>query len=211
MDIKKAIEKLNSIDAKDLKKIDFSKLKEINLDRIREELTTKPKILINSIFILAAVIVSMYSLNYYLRESGVIAQEIVSLNQKLEIISAKKTVDVQYAKFLSELPEIIPNNQLIGKISDFAEKTKINIISFSPVRSIESEYVNQYIVNLSIKAAAFQDLVNFLNTIENSKYTLKVNKCSARVNPQYIRDYQGEEEVPIDAVIEISSIKLNNV
>ena len=64
MDIKKALDKLQSIDAKDLKNIDLSKFKEYNLDRFKENLSTKPKYLINSICALLIVIAITYSASY---------------------------------------------------------------------------------------------------------------------------------------------------
>lgn len=211
MDIKKALEKLNSIDAKDLKKLDLAKLKEFNLDRIKEELATKPKILFNAIFSLAAIGTMIYSFGYYKNEASQIQAEIVSLNQKLEMIRLTSTTEARYNEFFAKLPKVIPNNQLIGKISEFAEKAQVNVISFSPLKTNESEFVNQYIVNLNIKADTYQDLVNFINIIENSNFTLKVNKCTIRTNSAYMREYRGEGEVPLDAYIEIGSIQLKNV
>jgi len=211
MDIKKALEKLNSIDAKDLKKLDLSRLKELNIDLIKEELATKPKILFNTIFTIATILAILYSVGSYKNKTSQINAEIVSLNKKLEMIQMTSATETKYKDFLAKLPRVIPNNQLIGKISEFAEKAKINVISFSPLKTNESEFVNQYIVNLNIKAETYQDLLNFINIIENSNYTLKVNKCTVRTNASYMRDYKGQEEVPLDAYIEIGSIQLKDV
>lgn len=211
MDIKKAFEKLNSIDAKDLKKLDLSKLKDLNIDRIKEELATKPKILFNTIFAIVAVGSILYSVGYYKTQVSQIQSEITSLNQKLEMINLTASTETKYKDFLANLPKVIPNNQLIGKISEFAEKTNINVITYSPLKTDQAEFVNQYVVNLSIKADTYQDLINFINIIENSNFTLKVRKVGLRANAAYMREYQGEEEIPLDAYIEIGSIQLNNV
>jgi len=82
MDIKKALEKLQSIDAKDLKKINLSKLKEFDIERFKEELYTKPKILISSILIFSTIIFVFYCLASYRKLSTEIQKEITIMNKK---------------------------------------------------------------------------------------------------------------------------------
>jgi hypothetical protein len=213
MDIKKALEKLNAIDAKDLKKIDFSKLKEYNIERIKQDLSTKPKLLINGILLLMTVICILSSFHFYRSGSAKIKKEMDELNQKNEIMQATKTQEVDYKTFMDNLPEIIPNNQLIGRISEIAESSRVNILSFSPMNTEESEYATQHNVNLIVEAKTYGDILNFIDTLENSGKTLKIKQLviKSKLTLAEVGLFEGGDEVAIDMVIEIVSVTLKNV
>ncbi|HLF18502.1 MAG TPA: type 4a pilus biogenesis protein PilO [Candidatus Omnitrophota bacterium] len=213
MDIRKAIEKLNSIDAKDFKNIDFSKLKEFDLARIKEELVTKPKLLINTIFIFTAIATAIHSLSGYQLEGRTTKTEVTEMKQRLNILEQNSALQAEYNQFLADFPESIPNNQMIGKISEFAEASHVNIISFSPTQPSqpqETEYTLEYVISLNVSVQSYQDLVDFVHALETSNYVLRIDKWN--IHPQRtIESKKGKGEVPLDVHMEIISIHLKDV
>jgi len=210
MDLRKAIEKLNNLDAKDLKKIDLSKFKDYNFGRFKEDLASKPNLLIKGVLILITIACFIYSISRYVAESSAVHVKEAEIQQRLDMIQEKNAAELNFKTYLSKYPTVIPTNQLIGKISEFAEQAHVNIISFSPVKVSESDYITQYVINLDIEAKTYQDMVDFVNIIENAPYTLRINKWTGRARSASIKN-TGQKDVPLDAFIEIGSIQLNDV
>ena len=211
MDLKKAIEKLNNLDAKDLKNLDFSKLKDYNFHRLKDDLASKPNLLINMGLIVATIFcVIIAASNYISTSQGVHVKE-VEIASRLDMIQQKTAAEQTLKTYLSTYPTAIPTNQLIGKISEFAEEAHVNIISFSPVKLSESVFITQYTINLDIQGKTYQNIVDFVHIIETSPYTLRINKWTGRSRGTVGGGFHGETEVPLDVYMEIGSVQLNDV
>jgi len=206
MNLKEFIKKLNSLDAKDL---DLSKLKNYNISRFKDDLAAKPNLLIKIILGILTVFAVLYAFTNYQAVSMQVRVKETEVQARLDMIQQRDSAEAAYKDFLSKFPEVIPVNQFIGKISDFAEEAHVNIVSFSPVKSKEGEYTTHYVINLDVEAQTYQDLVNFLHIVESSPYTLRLNKWTGRPMGGN-RGYHGEKDIPVGALIEIESVQLND-
>jgi len=218
MDFKKAIEKLNSIDAKELKNINFSKLREIDVATIKQELIERPDLAINLVLICLTLGVAVYSFTSYKNLSKSYAAEIIELKKKLEVLEEKNKNQSIYDQFIKSFPENIPKDLMIGQLSDLATRSNIRIISVSPANSKEDEFMKLTSVNLQVEAKTYEDLILFMFDIEHSLYSLRIDKWSNKHKSQVFNpgemnnaiEEQNQTEIDIEVILEIGSIELKN-
>lgn len=209
MDLRKAIEKLNTLDAKDLKGLDLSKFKDYNFARFKDDMASKPNLIIKCILGILTFFAVVYAFSHYQAISGQVRIKETEIQSRLDMIQERDKAESTYKIFLSKFPEAIPVNQLIGKISDFAEEAHVNIVSFSPVKTSDGEHTTHYLINLDVEAKTYQDLVDFLHVVENAPYTLRINKWTGRAM-RGSGAYHGEKDIPVGAFIEIESVQLKD-
>ena len=212
MDVREVIDKLQSIDAKDLQNIDW--------DNLRRQLVAKPEILIIISLIVLSILSSIYFSISSQKRTSAYKQEIMLMNEKLEAANENKTIKRQYDAFLEEFPEQVTVDQIVDVLSSYALEEGIKILSYSPAQTDDQKFLKVSSFSISIKADNFPKILSFLKTVENSPYALRVEKWQGRYFEENIvqsgrrsRNQQREEEAVehkegVMADLELSLIEL---
>lgn len=210
MNIVEALNKLQSIDVKDLKNID--------LGSVQENLKGKPDILI----IIGLIVVSLSATIYLYVDSRKQIQKLdaeqVVLDEVKEAADLNKTLESKLEAFKTDFPEQIVVDDLIHQLSGFAIDHDVKIISFSPAQEQKADYSTISRVQINILAKDYAQMIDFLGDIEKAPYAIRIENFSAqlvtRTQKRSRRSRQpvvesASEQVPtISANIKIAAIKL---
>ncbi len=209
MNIAEAINKLQSIDVKDLKNID--------LVSVQDNLRGKPEILIIIILILLSLSATIYLYINSKKTIKELEKEHVALVEKMDAVDRFKEHEIKHKNFLDEFPESIVADDLIDRISGFAIDRNIKIISFTPAQEIKSDFTRVERVNFNVAADEYSHLIEFLRDVEHAPFAVRMENVSAKLRVAETRrsrrGRQEEPEVPSDpvisATISIAAIELD--
>ena len=194
----------------DLKNID---IKKIDIAKMRSDLLKRQDILINCIagFLTVFIMFKIFS-----------GQQGQARNLKIQGSQMEKNIAViaKYNQALKELnalveslPAGIPESALIDKVTDFAEKSNIHIVTFSPTETEENGFYKNSRVSLQISADHYKDFVHFIHDIESSSLNLRVDKWSGSLESRSQsaqsstgRDKKSDQEGIQKALLNISTI-----
>lgn len=199
------IKTLNSIDVQSLKKIDFAQIKDI--------LQGKPNIFINIGLITLTLFSAYYLFTSKKNESKKLNQEISLMKDKLAIVEQYNQLKKQYDDFMKNFPESVSSDELINKLSNMAVDHNIQILSISPAQKKTDDWGELTLVNLNISSDSYDDLVRFIEVIENAPFMIRIEKWSGEMKEDYSSRQSTDtdtQETPILADIEIGSYKLKN-
>lgn len=176
MNIQEIIKKLNSIDAKDLKEIDF--------EQIQMGFRRRPDILVSVIILLVTIVGTVSIYNRYKKTQNSITQESIVMGERLDAIKTKDAVQKQYDQLIESFPENISLEEFIQKLSATAlgmanrYDQRCRITSISPAIEKEDDYVSLSSVTINVQAETFQELVLFTDTVENFPYKVRTERWS---------------------------------
>lgn len=213
MNFKEAIDKLQSVDVKDLKSIDLA--------QIQENIKSKPDILIIIALIVISLSATMYFYMNFTKKTKEIGEKSVKYKEQLESAEQNKTLKERYDKFMAEFPKKIVVDELIDQISVFAINHNIKIISFSPSQESADEYTKIDRININISAENYSDLINFMKNIEQTPYAIRVETWQGKLETASLNTASGqrsrrnpepetisESKSTIAVTIEIAAISL---
>ena len=201
MNIKDITQKLNSINIKDLKRIDASEIKDIALAR--------PHILINAILVivtLAAVIQIFAGQKIQSRNMKI---QIPKLQEKIDTISKGELLQKELDAFFAKTPKPIDEDHFIDKISETAVSNNVQIMSFSPPVKTEDKQAQILTVTMTISAEDYDHFLSFIEGIEALPFSIKISQIKASL----ASTTPGKPEVnanknPIQAQMEVNSVLL---
>ena len=173
MGIKETIIKLQSIDAKDLKNIDFG--------QVKNNIKSKPDILLIIVLITASLSATIYMYTDYKKKTKEFEEKKITYDDQLNAAKQNEIIKAKYDKFLNEFPDKIIIDQMIEKLSTYAFNYNINIISFSPATKIEDEYSKTESININVNAEDYEELIGFIDEIENAPYAIRIETWSANI------------------------------
>ncbi|MGE0267219.1 MAG: type 4a pilus biogenesis protein PilO [Candidatus Omnitrophota bacterium] len=174
MNVKEIIDKLQNVDVRDLKNIDFT--------QIQENIKSKPDILIIIALLAVSLSATMYFYVNFTKKTKDMEQKSVKYKEQLGSAEQNKTLKEKYDKFMAEFPEKIVIDDLIDKVSVFAINHNIKIISFSPAQENTDEYTKIDRININISAENYSDLINFMKNIEQTPYAIRVETWQGKLD-----------------------------
>ncbi len=165
----------------ELKDID---IKNIDMATLQATLLKRQDVLANLVIVVITLFVVINLITSKENEREHLLSTIPGKQKKIEAIEQNKKAGKQFDEFFNALPKGLPDNMIIDKLTDFAEKHHVQITNFSPTRSENDKLYDRGRVNIDIVAPSYKDLWLFVYDIENSGYNLRVDTWSATLKPQ---------------------------
>lgn len=202
MNIKEAIEKLNSINLEDLKKIDINQFKDL--------LRRSPVIVLNIVFVLGSCFTALTLFNKAMSDEKKMKASNASYEEKLEAVKKQKKAKEELDQFAANFPKELVGRQLIDKFSELATNRNVHILSFSPAKEKSDQYSILTTVNLSIESNDYKNIILFVKDIENFPFAVRLEKFSAEMRSSIETNINidEKEENLINADIEVSSVRI---
>jgi Tfp pilus assembly protein PilO len=209
IDVKEIIEKLKTIDLKELQNIDA--------DQVQEALRRRPDVIVNALLIIVTLAVTFNAVNGYGRRSKTLDWEIKKMQERADALVESKRLEEEHETFMKSFPEAILVDQIGSKLSEFAADRHVQIVSFSPEKEKSDEYVKVTRVRLEVATADYRNLVLFIRDIEDAPRMMRVEKWTGRIKEGAAlppRGQESQEGVEVKEIIvasmEIGSVALEN-
>ena len=181
MDIKEAIDKLQSIDVNDLKNIDW--------DQVKSTLLSKPDLIVVLILVALTVGGSVYLFFNHQKAVSQAKQTISTLEEQLEASKTHKQTKNELDKFLEKFPQAATVDQVINVLSSYASEQQLKILSFTPAQKEEGEHIIVSQFSLSVAGNTFPKILSFLKLVEESPYAVRVQNWET----EYYSETQGSQ------------------
>lgn len=172
MDLKELIAKLNALDVKDFKKIDYKKF----LDVLRQ----RPGPSISIVLICVTVLICS---NLYLKRRAELKnfkRGSASFTERIKTIGDYVTAKQELTEFIAAIPENIEEGNLVTQLTGFAESRNVTIQSLLPTKKRNESFYDLTGIILEISAKEYKDIWLFIHDIEESPYILRVDKWEGR-------------------------------
>ncbi len=164
----------------------------IKLKSWEETATKREKFLVMFFSILIPIF--LFYQFYYIRTKekiNAIKNEINRLNLEIKkyenIVKRMKLLEAQMRQrkeFLKKVKMILPSEKeipdILKKVSDLAKENYLEVITFEPGKEIPKDYYNIIPLKMEIKGK-FNNIINFLNSIENLERLIILNDIKFQV------------------------------
>jgi len=187
------LKKLQNINIEDFKNIDFS--------GIKEKLLRRPDLLIIMGVILVTFIGTFQLYTNQKKRTASLQEEILVMQEKLEAVETLKEISKDHNKLLKDFPESVSEQKFTNLLSKFTFDNDVEIISFSPAKKKTYDLANLTKIDLNITSRNYKDTIRFINDIENSPYSIRIEHWSGKMPG-------GAESETIVSKISISSIEI---
>lgn len=192
-----------------LKNLDVKKL---DPKEIQKTLTNRQDIFVNILVTLATFFFMFQIVSGKQAESKLLKSRISNLEKKIESINKNKQSVKELEEFTSTLPDGVPGNLIVDKLTDFAEKRGVQIVYVSPTETEIKNHFDRTSVNVNLTAKSYKDLWLFIYDIETSPDNLRIDRWSGLMesNRRNVLNgrVQGMDIVEtINAQMDIGSIK----
>ena len=101
--------------------------------------------------------------------------------EKNTIILEYNKVKKQLDEYLSSLSKPLTSEALISKIASYASQSHIDIVDINPQGTKKFDNYVSIIINLSITAKDFRDIVSFIRLLETSPYSFKIQNWKGKM------------------------------
>jgi len=213
MDIKAIIKKLQSIDAKDFKNIDFNQAKAV--------LTSRIDIVLIVLLISITFFSTLTIYNGRKKKAESLNIEITEKEEKLIIVEKYRELTKEFHDFIDNYPKHIPRGQLINKLSEFAIQHNVQIENFAPASQQTDDYTKITTIQINISSEGYNNIILFMRAIETAPYSITVEEWSGKIKGERSssrgrsrRRYTPitEENKPkfIEANVKIGSVEIKN-
>ena len=195
-------------------KVDINILKNINSEQIVEFFKNRIDISVNILLIAVMIYVTIYIYTGNKKKLVDLQQQVAQTSEKLSVTQDIEAMQNKHDSFIQRFPKPIESDQISSKLSAFAADHNVQILSFSPAETKSDEYIELTRVNMRIASDNYDEIVSFVQSIENSSLALNVESWSGALNdPQggYSQRRKSQEtgsENLITADIKIGSIQL---
>ena len=202
MNIKEAIEKLNSVNLQDFKKVDINQLKDL--------LRRSPIFVLNIVFVLGSCFTAITLFNKAKLDEKRMIVSNASYEEKLTAVKEQKKVKQELEQFVNNVPKELIGRQLIDKFSELATNRNVHILSFSPAKEKSDQYTILTTVNLSIESNNYKNIILFVKDIESFPFAVRLEKFSAEMGSsiEASMNNDGKEKNLLNADIEVSSVRI---
>ncbi len=167
---------ISKMDIKDLQNIDYQKL----LKNVRQ----KPDIALSIVLPLVALFVCFNIFTKSQTERKTFAAKNYEMQEKLKILKAYTLAQTELQNFIKSLPPKITENEFINKITDAAAKSNVQIDSFSPAQNKSDPLYDLTMINLAASAENFSNVGLFINDIENSGASIRLDSWNGSMETQ---------------------------
>ena len=207
MNFKEVVEKLNSTS--------LSSIKEMDLEALKNILRNSPQFILNLAIVVISIFVSISFVTNGKNNEKKFKLNVTEYQEKLEAVKKQEDIKTKYNDFINKFPKSIQASQLIDRFSELAANRNVRILSFSPAKEKNNNYVQQITINLSIESGDYKNIILFVKDIEDYPYALRLERFSAQLSDQFSqernnkkREGEQEPEEPMTADLEVSSIKI---
>lgn len=162
-----------------LKKID---IKKIDIAKIRSYLLKRQDVLINyaSVFLTAFIMFKIFSGQQEQMQNLKIQAS--QMEKKIVVIAKVDRALKELNALVSSLPTGIPESALIDQVTDLAEKSNIDIVTFYPIETEENEFYKYSHISLQISTDQYKNFLRFIHDIESSSFNLRVDQWSGSLD-----------------------------
>ena len=207
MNFKEVVEKLNSTS--------LSSIKEMDLEALKNILRNSPQFILNLAIVVISIFVSISFVTNGKNNEKKFKLNVTEYQEKLEAVKKQEDIKTKYNDFINKFPKSIQASQLIDRFSELAANRNVRILSFSPAKEKNNNYVQQITINLSIESNDYKNIILFVKDIEDYPYALRLERFSAQLSDQFAQqrnnkksEGEGELGEPQTADLEVSSIKI---
>ena len=191
MDIKSAIQKLNSIDVEDLKKIDRDQVKGFFTRHLEA---------VGQFFLIGVALVFLGQVYaYYHKETRLLDEKETMFKKKIEEYERLREIKRKYQQFADQFPSALRSNELMDKILEIATKYEVRISSFSPTKETEDDLARFVGVDVTVSSDHYSNIVRFIHKLEALPYSLYVDKWlvdnKAMLTPGRDSSYRGRRSL----------------
>ncbi|MBU0469165.1 MAG: hypothetical protein KKD07_07215 [Candidatus Omnitrophica bacterium] len=196
---------------KDLSNIKIEDLKNIDVNDIKDFFQKRLDI---SIIILLIIVILFVIIGIRGSEKKDLLKteaQVTEMKEKLEAAENYKLTQANYDRFINNFPKSINNDQLSDKISELAAQNDVLILTFSPQNTKISDIIEFSTVSISITSEKYENIIAFTNSIENSPYSLRIEKWLGKSKVEEFKGTQANTNKDlILAEIEIGSVVLKD-
>ncbi len=180
---------------------DLETLRNMDLKAVTAQLLTRKDLLAQVVVSAVALCILGFLVKYYLTERQQYSQQNSQLNSKTGTIQAYEDNQKTLQKFLDEIPkELEDEEQFSSHIADFASRTNVSIISFSPGMKSSGEFYRTSTAHVSVRASTYKDFLNFIKMLEGSPFALRIDSCEMSASMDNTSDRE------IQALMAISTV-----
>jgi len=154
----------------DLKKIDINRLIRSFFDRLESAAIT-----IIVIFLLAGL---FYIFNQYRGKMSDYQEQTKLLQEKIQAIADLQDSKKKLEKFVSDLPQELPESNVIKQLVAYSTQNNVVIISYLPMEVVDNAYVSMTKYRLVVWTTNYKNMVRYIRTIESSPFGLRVDEWS---------------------------------
>ena len=194
----------------DLKNID---LKKIDIAKIRSDILKRQDMAINYAAVFLTIFIMFKIFSGQQEQVQNLKIQITQMEKKITAIAKHDKALKELNALVDSLPAGIPESALIDKVTDFAEKSNIHIVTFSPTETEENGFYKQSRVSLQISADYYKDFLRFIRDIENSSLNLRVDKWSGLLESRLPsaqssmgKDKKPGQESPQKVLLNVSTV-----
>ena len=194
----------------DLNKFDIKELKSFDINQAKEFLISRVDVTINLILVVLTILGVTYLYSDGKAKLANLEAQIQQMKEKLEMVKGYEDIKKKHDDFKNAFPKYITSDQLTDKISAFAGKNNVKILSFSPAQKKEEEFWTTTSVNINVSAANYASIIEFMQDIEKAPFAIQVQKWSGRFSLDHSNQQQAPVEENTEAYITIGSVNLKN-
>lgn len=204
----------------DLNKIKIEDLKQIDLRQVRENLQSRPDLIIQIVLVLITILTIFSTCNTHKEKTASLKKEVLELRKKSKALEKFETTQKDYNEYIKDTPQVISKIQLSRKISESAERWDIKILSTEPTQEKSNTYVHLTNIKINVSSKNYANIIQFIHDIENSPYLIRIKGVTTSLENKNLfsrrRHYQdlsqqASGEPIIEATIEIESLEFKNV
>jgi len=145
---------------------------------IKDNLLGRPDLMI----ILGLVVVTLFS-SVSMFGGGRVAvvamrSEIRKLDDKLEAVEANKKIKLELDQYLKNFPEAQTVDEMVDTLSSYALEENVKVLSFTPAEEEDLDHIRVNSFAISVVGRSYQQVLGFVNAIENSPYALRLESWS---------------------------------
>lgn len=168
-----------------------SELKNININKIdvkqiNDFIVKQPNVVVSMIIIFIAMIVSFNFFSEKQNEIKGVKTQVTTMQSKIDAIKQYNQTLTEFNTAFDALPQGLSGPALIDTITEIAQKHNVRVLSFSPIQVQSEEYYDRVIINMSLSAKSYKDLLLFVSEIENSTHNLRVNEWNENLETKEI-------------------------
>jgi len=197
------------MDLKSLFQNNIKDFKNIKLGDVRSQFQFGSMAGFKVVLVVLAAGILIYGWSTGNKRKQALMNELGEKQKKFQIFQNLQIIKTDHDSFFKNLPQMIEQDTLMKVISDLAEKHDIQIESFSPNQRKFNDLVKANVVELSVTAERYENLADFIGSIENSPYFLRVEKWSGRLMEVASRDANHEIKEIVAARLEVAGMRID--
>jgi len=199
-------------------KIDLKQLSQINLNKIDSKqisnyLTEHKEVAINAGIVFVAFILASNVLSGHKKQGKVLQAEILKMQDKTNVIKKNDNVLSEIKTFMNSFPQSITKDELVDYVVSYALDNNVQIISFSPATNISDTLYEKVVIEVSLSAENYDDMVSFLHTLEIAPEPWRVESFTSSLQSAFVDKNSGikDEKERIAFKITLATVQLSQV